>query len=116
MSLESRGSTSDRADRCSMSSSSRSQNEFLIRALVASGDRDYVRVSAYLRTSGFPLPEMGEAARTWCEEQANLGDAEAQFVLAKLATVGLFGPEDKHAGRIWCEKAVDQGHLPALLL
>jgi hypothetical protein len=84
--------------------------------LVAAGDRDYVRVSTYLRTSGFLLPEMGEAARTWCEEQANLGDAEAQFVLAKLATVGLFGPENKDAGRIWCEKAVDQGYLPAMLL
>jgi TPR repeat protein len=99
-----------------MTAASQARDAFLIRALVAAGDRDYASANAYLSTSGLPLPEQGEAARLWCEEQAEQGNAEAQFVLAKLATVGLFGPEDKRTGLIWCEKAVEQGHPPAMML
>jgi len=99
-----------------MSAISRARDELLIRALMAAGDRDYVQANKYLIASGFTLPEQGEAARSWCEERAKSGYAEAQFVLAKLATVGLFGPEDKPTGLKWCKEAAARGNLPALML
>jgi TPR repeat protein len=99
-----------------MSTTNISKDQWIIRALLAAGDRHYVLVRNYLQAAGFSLPANGEAARAWSEERAERGDAEAQFVCAKLATVGLYGPEDKRAGLHWCEKAVEQGSLPAMLL
>ena len=49
-------------------------------------------------------------------ENAENGNADAQFEVAVMLCEGHWMPKDKNKAELWCKRAVEQGHLQARLL